>query len=215
MEILKPKGMLDVLYYYSKVVPKLTKFLKGKELSTKVHIPFGPTLLKRGSKLPPLFAEDLKVKNTGLYIERGITKSAVFIFKPGPEAPGGANVLTLHIKGDNTGYEQTYEIPVYLSKEGHEGYTADFKVSAYIPQEVDPRNDVIVKVDLENRNKKDIENITLNLVSATFETELQTTLGPLEKKTQEIKDDLKVFEEKKDIKTDKKEKSKGDKDGEK
>jgi hypothetical protein len=56
---LHPLGGLDVLDYYSTVAHPLTRFLKGKELATKVWIPNGPKLLKRGSDLEPLSIQEL------------------------------------------------------------------------------------------------------------------------------------------------------------
>ncbi len=57
-ELLKPFGHTDVLLYYGIVGQKLLGFLKGKEMSAKVWIPNGPQILKRGSKLPPLWIEE-------------------------------------------------------------------------------------------------------------------------------------------------------------
>lgn len=59
--ILKPFGGLDVLYYYTLVSPYLKKFLKGKEIATKIWLPKGiPFFLKRGSKNPALYIQDLE-----------------------------------------------------------------------------------------------------------------------------------------------------------
>ena len=57
--VLKPFGELDCLLYYSIVAGELKNFLKGKELATKIRIPEGPQLLKRGSQLEPLSIEEL------------------------------------------------------------------------------------------------------------------------------------------------------------
>jgi hypothetical protein len=58
--IIKPDGYIDVIYYYSKIAPKLKKFLKNKEIATKIYLPYGlPTLLKRGSKEEPLYIQEL------------------------------------------------------------------------------------------------------------------------------------------------------------
>jgi hypothetical protein len=57
-EILKPFGHTDVLLYYGIVGQKLVSFLKGKEIAAKIWIPNGPQILKRGSKLPPLWIEE-------------------------------------------------------------------------------------------------------------------------------------------------------------
>jgi DNA primase len=60
MDVLHPKGDLDVLSYYSKVAPSLKKFLKGKTLAAKNWIPgMSFNILKRGSKQKPLYIEDL------------------------------------------------------------------------------------------------------------------------------------------------------------
>lgn len=60
-DILKPFGHTDVLLYYTTVAEKLKRFLKGKELAAKIWLPHSniPFFLKRGSKLKPLYIEDL------------------------------------------------------------------------------------------------------------------------------------------------------------
>jgi len=57
-KILKLNNEIDVLPYYKKVAEKLS-FLKNRELATKVWIPDNIKLLKRGSKLKPIFIQDL------------------------------------------------------------------------------------------------------------------------------------------------------------
>jgi hypothetical protein len=62
-DTLKPFGETDVLLYYGIVVPKLYKYLKGKEIAAKNWLgkdAFSNSLLKRGSKLIPLKAEDFR-----------------------------------------------------------------------------------------------------------------------------------------------------------
>jgi len=59
-DALKPFGGTDVLLFYGIVGEKLKKFLKGKELASKVWLPQGNIkyFLNRGSKKPPLFIDD-------------------------------------------------------------------------------------------------------------------------------------------------------------
>ncbi|MEM4195089.1 MAG: hypothetical protein QXY05_02180 [Candidatus Anstonellales archaeon] len=59
-KILKPFGHTDVLLLYGIVGEKLRKYLKGKELASKIWLPSGniPYLIKRGSKLEPLFIHE-------------------------------------------------------------------------------------------------------------------------------------------------------------
>ncbi|HDD72501.1 MAG TPA: hypothetical protein ENG00_00250, partial [Candidatus Aenigmarchaeota archaeon] len=57
--VLKPFGEFEVIPYYAKVSEKLTGFLHGKELATKVWIPGFRQIIRRGSKLEPLYVEEL------------------------------------------------------------------------------------------------------------------------------------------------------------
>jgi hypothetical protein len=59
MDILHSTGELDVLPYYAKVAPHLAGFLRGLEIATKILMPNGMKLLKRGSKLEPLFIDEV------------------------------------------------------------------------------------------------------------------------------------------------------------
>jgi len=58
---IKPFGETDVLLFYAIVSSKLKKFLKGKEIATKVWLPAGniPSFLNRGSKKEPLYIEEM------------------------------------------------------------------------------------------------------------------------------------------------------------
>lgn len=56
-DFLHPYGNLDVLWRYSKVAPYLKKFLKDKEIASKI-VGENFVLLKRGTKNPPLFIDD-------------------------------------------------------------------------------------------------------------------------------------------------------------
>ncbi len=61
-DVIRPFGEMDVLPFYSSVSAKLKKFLKGKELATKVLLqdPNMPKLLHRGSKEEPLYIEEME-----------------------------------------------------------------------------------------------------------------------------------------------------------
>lgn len=58
-DLLFPAGQLDVALLYALAADAMQDYLGDRELSGKIHIPDGPTLLKRGSKLPPLTAKQL------------------------------------------------------------------------------------------------------------------------------------------------------------
>jgi len=74
MQILKPYGKLDVLYYYSLISKKLKNFLDKREIATRMWLPNGPRILKRGSQITPLYVDELmkyttkdflKIRSTG------------------------------------------------------------------------------------------------------------------------------------------------------
>ena len=59
--LITPFGETDVLLLYAIAAAKLKKFLKDKELASKIWMPKGKVrfLLKRGSKLEPLYVDEL------------------------------------------------------------------------------------------------------------------------------------------------------------
>ncbi|WP_456474367.1 hypothetical protein [Candidatus Pyrohabitans sp.] len=68
-DVLAPLGKLDVLYYYGEVAKALFGFLRGKELATKVWIPRGPKIIKRGSKHGVLYIEQLAESVTDEFLK--------------------------------------------------------------------------------------------------------------------------------------------------
>jgi len=74
--IIKPFGHTDVLLYYGIVAEKLKKYLKDKEIATKIWLPNArmPFFLKRGSKSEPLYIDEFKVDEKFLEIRKNIHK---------------------------------------------------------------------------------------------------------------------------------------------
>lgn len=58
-DILKLWGEIEVLLYYGIVAEELEEFLKGKELASRNWIKRNYSIIKRGSKLEPLYVNDL------------------------------------------------------------------------------------------------------------------------------------------------------------
>lgn len=59
-DIVKPFGALDVLLLYAIAARRLEKFLSGKEIASRIWLPAASRgILKRGSELEPLFAQEL------------------------------------------------------------------------------------------------------------------------------------------------------------
>jgi hypothetical protein len=69
--LITPFGQTDVLLIYSIAAGKLKKYLGDRELAGKIWMPSGriPHLLKRGSKLEPLFAHELEQAVTLEFLE--------------------------------------------------------------------------------------------------------------------------------------------------
>jgi hypothetical protein len=55
------KGHLDCLYFYSKHIKDISKFISKQEIASKIHV-LGGQFLRRGSKDPPLFIKELSNK---------------------------------------------------------------------------------------------------------------------------------------------------------
>jgi hypothetical protein len=70
-DVIKPYGGTDVLLLYAIAGAKLKKFLKGKELASKVWLPQGNIkfFLNRGSNKPKLFIDDLVEAVTTEFLE--------------------------------------------------------------------------------------------------------------------------------------------------
>jgi len=54
---------------------------------------------------------------------------------------------------------------------------------ATIDKQIDPREDVVLKLSLENQNRKDLEQVEVKVRSRVINKDYSTSLGPLEKKT--------------------------------
>jgi len=70
-DLIAPFGRIDVLLLYGIAASKLKKYLGDRELAGKIWMPSGrmPYLLKRGSKLDPLFAHELEEAVTLEFLE--------------------------------------------------------------------------------------------------------------------------------------------------
>lgn len=65
-------------------------------------------------------------------------------------------------------------------------FNPDVDISTEVPEKMDPRQDINIKVNLKNRNRLDITNLTINLQSKLLNDYIQTTLPPLFQKTEEF-----------------------------
>jgi len=57
--IIKPYGHRDYLFFYKHVAWIIQDFIKNRPIGTKILIPNGPQLIKRASKLGPIYCKDI------------------------------------------------------------------------------------------------------------------------------------------------------------
>jgi len=80
MSVLKELGYTDVIVYYSKIaaLAKMKKFLKGKEIATKILLTKGiPYFIKRGSKEPPLYIDELTKAVNSKFLDLRKTRQGI------------------------------------------------------------------------------------------------------------------------------------------
>lgn len=83
-DILRPFGHTETLLFYGAVAPALKKFLAGKMIAAKNWIPHGPmpTLIKRGSREPPLSIDELVEGITPEFLQTRATEEHLDAAKP-------------------------------------------------------------------------------------------------------------------------------------
>jgi len=74
-------------------------------------------------------------------------------------------------------------------------YTPNVVASVNMPDQIDPRNPLSVEIKMQNRNPLDMKDLRIVIESKVFSKEVQTTLGPLEGKTNQILVDLNELQE--------------------
>lgn len=97
--------------------------------------------------------------------------------------------LDVGVVSQRTGQEQ--KAPITIGIKSTEpligGYIPTVVTSTSIsPEEIDPREDLIIKIVLNNQNVLDYPNLTIKVESNLFKDELNVPLGPKEDKTIEI-----------------------------
>ncbi len=105
--------------------------------------------------------------------------------KPTAYISPGAYSVPISVKNADTGEIRIVAAPVVIySKDTPQGkYLPGIRSVTQIASEVDPREDVSIKVDLFNQNPLNITQITISLRSNLINKEYQTSLNPLETKT--------------------------------
>ncbi len=127
--------------------------------------------------------EPLSYYFTGIELKPGEKKVFPVYIKPSISLPYNTYLLNLEFKTKNE--KKTLTLPVLLRIPGAEigEYLTAVSKFVEVPLQVDPRKEVPIKINLRNRNPKNIENFTIIISSDYFYKTIHTSLKPLEKKT--------------------------------
>lgn len=119
--------------------------------------------------------------------------------------PGTARSTTLQVRPlyVNPGY---YAIPINIKRSGTNDlvrknvllsvlpeqdvggeYSPAVRTEVTLPEKIDPRKEILVKVELQNQNRRKLDNVDVKLRSELINKDYTTTLNPLETKELEFK----------------------------
>ncbi len=129
--------------------------------------------------------EPLSYYFSGIELKPGEKKSFPIYLKPSVTLPYNTYLLKLTFYSENTNERTTVTLPVRIKLPGTEigEYLTAVSKFVEVPLQVDPRNNIPIKINLKNRNPKYIKNFTIIITSNLFNKTLQTELKPLEEKT--------------------------------
>lgn len=116
-------------------------------------------------------------------LEGGETKTTKVELTPLYVNPGLYGVgLNVRMSGKNMLIRNYLMVGVNDLNPPPEEYLPAIRSSIIIDEMIDPREDITIKVELENQNRKDIPEMDIRIRSNAINTDYKTGLGPLEKK---------------------------------
>jgi hypothetical protein len=100
----------------------------------------------------------------------------------------GPQLVPVTIKSLNTGDTLIENFYVYIKPSNMTpmSYSPNVVMKVAMKDELDPREAASVEITMTNRNSLDITDLRISMDSELFSKEVQTTLGPLESKTNQI-----------------------------
>ena len=125
---------------------------------------------------------------SGITLKANTSVKFFLYITPVPEYEFGPHDFNIIAVSKNTGSSIVDILPVLLrnpSKDFTE-YSPVINLDVDIPYKINPKEEATIEIDFLNRNKLDIKNLTIVVTSMHFSTVKETTLGPLEKKTERI-----------------------------
>jgi hypothetical protein len=121
----------------------------------------------------------------GMKIKPEESKTTRLIIRPELDKPYGAHRVTLSVKSQNAGVIKLSYLNVNLvsPKPQIRDYLAAVSRIVDIPSQIDPRKEFDIKVNLQNRNPKNISELIITLRSNLIKKKVVTSLEPLAKKS--------------------------------
>ncbi len=131
---------------------------------------------------------------SGVDIPASSSRTVKLFLKPTDNFPPGVKTLNMEVVAAGSG--ESTEFPAYInirsSQQLLREYLAAVSRIVEIPAQIDPRKEFMIKVNLVNRNPKNISDMKILLTSVStglIRKEVGTMLGPLESK--EVKTSIK------------------------
>ncbi len=140
-------------------------------------------------KTEPSYDKNIKVEAHHTYTTR-------ILVTPLESMPYGLYGVTANVRNvnSNTVKSRALMIEIRNLAQIYGKYLPAIRVGTIMDPEVDPREDTVIKVVLENRNKLEIGDVWVNIRSSLINEDYKTSLGALEKKTLEFKVKFDDFE---------------------
>lgn len=133
---------------------------------------------------------DPKAADRSFFLNPGETKKTTIKIKPTEDFKPGIYAPTLYVDETIGKSHKSYNHPlkIYINPDGPVDYVPSIKVELDMPEKINPRESVSVKMFLENRNPLDLKDLKIRIHSemSEFIKEGAVDLPPLQKKTAEF-----------------------------
>ena len=118
-----------------------------------------------------------------LRVEPSTMLSTKLFIRPLNVNPGSYWVpLTVEMTGTDKKEEKHILLEIESLIPPEQSYLPAVRGEAYMEDDVDPREELKIRVNLENQNRRDLKNVNIKIRSNTINKDYTATLEPLEKK---------------------------------
>ena len=115
-------------------------------------------------------------------LEKGESKLVTVSFTPRDHIDYGSHTVPINVKVEESSKLLRINLPILLLRVSDREYVPVVRFDTDMDYEIDPRQDAVLKLNLENMNLRDLTNLTINIRSEVFNEERTIRLEPLEEK---------------------------------